>query len=407
LHVLYGLKEAGYQALLVGGCVRDLLLGHQPKDYDIVTDATPEQVHGVFRRSRIIGRRFKIVHVRFGGEIIEVSTFRGHHGDDPDTTNLHSAATSANGMLLRDNVYGSIEDDALRRDFTVNSLFYNIDDYSIYDYTGGLQDLKDGVLRVIGDPLSRFQEDPVRMLRAARFAAKLDFKLEPKTTDLIIENAELLENIPAARLFDEVLKLFMTGKALKTWQLLRQFNLFGALFPATNLCIDDQDDFAESLVSEALKNTDQRISEGKPVTPAYLYAALLWPPLQRQARLLEQQGLPPVPALHEAGQLVTASQVQCTALPRRFSTPMKQIWDLQGRLLRNPNRRRDHLMSLPRFRAAYDFILLREQAGENLNGMGQWWTDVQEGKEVQPTASTQARRKKRRPRRRKNKRNDA
>jgi poly(A) polymerase len=400
LHVLYGLKDAGYKALLVGGCVRDLLLGHQPKDYDIATDATPEDVHAVFRRSRIIGRRFKIVHVRYGPEIIEVSTFRGHHSSGNTRHDKHTAATSDNGMLLRDNVYGSIEEDAIRRDFTVNSLFYDIDNFSIYDYTNGLADVKAGMLRIIGNPTERFQEDPVRMLRAIRFAAKLDFHLEDQMAQLIAGHAELLDAIPAARLFDEVLKLFMTGNALATWHLLIEYQLFGALFPATNACLEDMQPFTETLLSEALRNTDQRIKEGKPVTPAYLFAALLWPTLQKETEALKNQGLPPVPALHEAAQMVTSAQIQRTALPRRFSTPMKQIWELQNRLLRNPNRQRDKLMALPRFRAAYDFILLREQSGENLNGMGQWWTDIQEGKEVPAPKSNTSKPRRRRPSRR-------
>lgn len=407
IKVMRTLHGAGFQGFLVGGGVRDLLLGGRPKDFDVATDATPEQVRQLFRSSRIIGRRFKIVHVRFGREVIEVTTFRGSHKEAEELqsrrrpTNQQSAR-SEEGMLLRDNVYGSLEEDAIRRDFTINALYYTTEDFAVYDYTGGLQDLHDRVIRVIGDPETRYREDPVRMLRAVRFAAKLGFTIEPGSAQPIRELADSLSSVPAARMFDEVLKLFMAGHGVATFELLREYDLFRPLFPQTDACL--QDAFNLKLVLQALRNTDERIRANKPVTPAFIFAALLWPPMQRHKAELMAEGMPEVPALHQAGQVVTTVQQSQTSIPKRFSMPMREIWDLQLRLTRRSGRRAEQLLENRRFRAAYDFLLLREAAGEETDGLGQWWTDYQQQNPTQRQEMSRAvqdkQRRRRRPRKR-------
>ena len=373
LKVLYRLRKEGYEAYLVGGGVRDLLLRSAPKDFDVSTNAHPEQVHKLFRNSRLIGRRFRLVHVLFGRDVIEVATFRASHSNE---NHKQDASKNDAGMLVRDNVYGNVNDDAMRRDLTINALYYNVDDFSVHSYAGGIQDLENRLIRMIGDPATRYREDPVRMLRVARFAAKLDFDVHPDTANAIPVNAPLLKDIPAARLFDESLKLFLSGQAVKTFHTLRQYNLFAQLFPMTDECLDDSK-LNQQLVIKALENTDKRIRQGKPVTPAYLYAALLWPALIKQRNHFESQGMPPMPALHEAAHVVTKNQVAHTSLPKRFSIPMKEIWEMQLRLPRHQGKKADILVVHPRFRAAYDFVLLREQAGENLKGLGDWWTTYQ------------------------------
>lgn len=380
LKVLYRLKDGGYEAYLVGGCVRDLLLGHQPKDFDVATEATPEQVHALFRNSRLIGRRFKLVHVRFGREIIEVATFRASHATQAGAGKTHGQQDDS-GRILRDNVYGNVEEDALRRDFTINALYYSVRDFSIHDHANGVEDLDNRTLRLIGDPESRYREDPVRMLRAARFAAKLEFSMAPETEEPIRRLAPLLGDIPAARLFEEVLKLFLGGQGEQTYRLLREFNLFTPLFPATQRVLEQGDDMAilcEQLVIAALRNTDARIKRGKSITPAFIYAALLWHPLQLRIERLKSEGLPPIPALHQAAQEIVQEQAQATSIPRRFSAPMREIWELQHRLPRRFGRRAEQLMEHPRFRAAYDFLLMREASGEALDQLGDWWTRYQE-----------------------------
>ncbi|WP_052364998.1 polynucleotide adenylyltransferase PcnB [Halotalea alkalilenta] len=373
LKVLYRLNKAGFQAYLVGGCVRDGLLGITPKDFDVATDATPDEVKALFRNAMIIGRRFRIVHVRFGREIIEVTTFRGQHDDEDDVSRAHRSAT---GMLLRDNVWGSIDEDALRRDFTVNALYYSVADFSIYDWTGGIDDLERRQLKLIGDPEVRYREDPVRMLRAIRFAGKLGFKIEERTAAPIIDLAPLLLSIPPARLFEEVLKLFLNGAALETYRGLREHGLFAMLFPVTFDALSVMP-WAETMIEQALVNTDQRILEGKPVTPAFLYAALLWPAVVMDANALEEEGMPPALAHQQAAQQVISRQLQHTSIPKRFSFPMRDIWELQLRLPRRKGKRADQVMSHPRFRAGYDFLLLRESAGELAAGLGEWWTRYQ------------------------------
>jgi poly(A) polymerase len=399
LKVLYRLNTAGYQAYLVGGCVRDSMLGAHPKDFDVATSATPEQVNQLFRNSRLIGRRFKLVHVLFGREVIEVATFRTSPKEEH---NSNQAQTGDSGMILRDNVYGTIDDDAMRRDFTINAMYYAVDDFTVLSYAGGYQDAQDKLIRLMGDPETRYREDPVRMLRAIRFAGKLDFEIEHSTKAPIEMMAPLMEQIPAPRLFEEVLKLFLSGNALVTYRLLREYKLFGELFPLTEQCVAD-DDFASRFVEQTMINTDTRIQSGKSVTPYYFFAALLWPSLQRvQAEFLEQ-GIPPQPALHKAASRVIEQQLQRTSIPKRFTIPMKEIWDMQSRLERKRGKKASEAAESNRFRAAYDFVLLREQCGEDLKGLGDWWTTYQDSDEYKEVAANrkpeERHTKKRRPRR--------
>lgn len=384
LKVIARLRAAGFQAYLVGGGVRDLLLGGHPKDFDVATDARPEQIRELFRGSRIIGRRFKIVHARIGGETIEVTTFRGDHNASlEEINNTQHAARNEDGMLLRDNVYGTMAEDAVRRDFTINALYYTTENFAVHDYTGGIKDLANRQIRIIGDPATRYREDPVRMLRAARFAAKLDFTIEESTAAPLHELAHLLSNVPAARMFDEVLKLFMAGHGLATYRQLCEHELFAPLFPATAEAIDSGQPAAHALIEQALQNTDQRIAEAKPVTPAFIYGALLWPALQREFARLTAQGIHESPARQQAIQTVLDRQQLQTGIPRRFSQPMREIWELQHRLQRRDPRRIMLLLEHPRLRAAYDFLLLREQAGEIPGEAGAWWTEFLAADETQ------------------------
>lgn len=369
------LEEQGYQAHLVGGCVRDLLLGLRPKDFDVATNATPEEVAKLFRRSRIVGRRFRIVHVYMGREVVEVTTFRAGHGDDTSS----SSVKTEDGLLLRDNVYGNINEDAQRRDFTVNALYYHPRDNSVYDYANGLRDIEQRKLVIIGNPETRYREDPVRMMRAARFAAKLGFQIDPATAAPIAPLGHLLAEVSPARLFDEMLKLFLSGQGLATFRQLQELGLTKHLFPQTHACLSgDQGVFNLEFLEQALTNTDKRIRNNQRVTPAFLLAALLWPAVVRQQAEYEAKGETQAMAMQKAGGLVVARQIDRTAIPRRFSQPMREIWELQLRLPHRYGTRAEHLVSLPRFRAAYDFILLREQSGEDLEGLGHWWTKYQE-----------------------------
>lgn len=382
LKVLYRLKNAGYSAYLVGGGVRDLLLGREPKDFDIATDARPEEVRQLFGNCRLIGRRFRLAHVRFGRDIIEVATFRASQsperdGDDEGEENgEHSRNTT--GRILRDNVYGTLEEDAFRRDFTVNALYYNIEDFSVVDYTGGLADLDAGQLRLIGDPVTRYREDPVRMLRAVRFAVKLGFRLHPASEAPVFELAHLLEDMPPARLFDEILKLFMSGYAVQAFEMLRHYGLFARLFPRTDAALARQEQhFPLTFVVRALENTDQRIAEDKPVTPAFLFAALLWEPVRLRAAQLQTQGLTEHQALLQAGDEISQQQQSSISIPRRFTTPMREIFQLQPRFRNTAGKRALRLLGHPRFRAAYDFLVLRAAAGEADPELAQWWTEIQ------------------------------
>jgi poly(A) polymerase len=370
LKVLKRLSEAGFQAFLVGGSVRDLLLGLHPKDFDVATDAHPDEVRNLFRNSRHIGRRFKILHIRFGREIIEVATFRAHHNRES-----HENNHADSGMILRDNVYGSFEDDVNRRDFTINALYYQADEQKVHDLTGGIDDLDRALIRLIGDPETRFREDPVRMIRAVRFAAKLNFNIDPDTSAPIRSLSHLLSNIPPARLFEEVLKLFMAGHAERTFVLLKEYQLLERLFPETARALSP---VAEQLITLALRSTDERIRDNKPVTPAFLFAALLWPQMQEQCKSLEANGHSPLSAFHKIYPAIINHQSSITSLPRRYATPVREIWDLQFRLHRRQGRRVWTTFNHKRFRAAYDFLLLREAAGDKSGDLGQWWTEFQE-----------------------------
>jgi poly(A) polymerase len=370
LKVLYRLKNAGYKAYLVGGGVRDLLLNLKPKDFDVVTDARPEQIRELFRNCRLIGRRFRLAHVRYGNEIIEVSTFRAAH----DTAD--GEGHMEDGRIIRDNVYGGIDDDVWRRDFTVNALFYNIEDFSVVDYVGGLADIRARQLRLIGNPEERYREDPVRMLRAIRFAAKLGFVLHPATIGPIRELDHLLQDISPARLFEEFMKLFMTGHALQSYLELRHYGLFKYLFPETSRVLDEREDsVAHRLIYSVFRNSDTRLADDKPVTPAFLLAALLWVPLTRLADDYKGNGLAEMDAILLAGDAVISRQVKSIAMPRRFTHAAREIWNLQSRLTHRQGKRPHRLLAHPRFRAAYDFLLLRAEAGEDVRELSAWWTD--------------------------------
>jgi poly(A) polymerase len=375
--VLYRLKDAGFQACIVGGGVRDLLLDRTPKDFDIATDASPEQVRALFGNCQLIGRRFRLAHVRFRDEIIEVATFRGVGGEDLESEDRHVLDES--GRILKDNAYGSIEEDAWRRDFTINALYYNIADFSIWDYVDGMADIEARRLRLIGDPETRFREDPVRMVRAARLAAKLDLEIEPATAAAMPRLAPLLDAVPPARLFDEFLKVFETGHALEGFRRLRTHGLFEHLFPATGawLAADDATGRRLAFVEAALGNTDARVAAGQPVTPMFLFGVFLWGPVTERARELAVAGAAEVPALVEASYEVTTTQVRRIALPKRFSMPMREMFHLQPRFGRRQGRRVQVTLQHRRFRAAYDLYLLRDLLGEADAAAIQFWTDVQ------------------------------
>lgn len=385
LKVLYRLGDAGYQAFLVGGGVRDLLLGGHPKDFDISTNATPEQVKAVFRNARIIGRRFKIVHVRFGREIIEVTTFRAHHdtqplAEDQDRKSIKhlDSAHAASGMILRDNVYGKIDEDAMRRDFSVNAIYYTTNGFALLDFVDGLADIEARLIRMIGNPEQRYREDPVRLLRAVRLASKLGFNIEANTKAPIKALAPLLASISSARLFDETVKLFTTGKAHHTFSMLREYDLADYLFKPAIAALDQAKPAHARLLEKAMENTDKRLAQGKSITPAFMYAALLWPALQQQlSQLHTHSGKPPMPILQQAASQVIMEQIQFTAIPKRLTAMMREIWELQWRMTPRSAKQIESVYTHPKFRAAYDFLVLREDAGEDTANAGQWWTDFQ------------------------------
>ncbi len=371
LRVCEGLQKEGYAAFVVGGAVRDLLLGRHPKDFDIATSATPEQVKAAFRRSRIIGRRFRLVHVMFGAETVEVSTFRAQHTNIEDS----DGTADEHGRLLRDNIFGSQEDDAIRRDFTVNALFYDPEREEVWDYLHGMADLKAKKLAMIGDPTARYREDPVRMLRAARLAAKLGLSIDAKTEAPIAKLAPLLDNVPSARLFDEILKLLLSGHSLQCIEKLRALGLHHGLLPVLDQVMDDI--AAKRFVLHALKRTDERIAEDKGVSPAFLLAALQWPLAQRRWRELEAQGNRELPALHLAMDDVLDAQRDALAVPRRFDAVMKELWLAQPRFLQRSGSKPYRTLSHPRFRACYDFFVLRAEAGDAPQDVADWWTRFQ------------------------------
>jgi poly(A) polymerase len=381
LKVLYRLKDAGYQAFLVGGAVRDLLLGRDPKDFDIGTNAHPEQVRELFRNCRLIGRRFHLAHVRFGQEIIEVATFRAAHTlmDEDNSVDEDSRRVLDNhGRILRDNLYGSIDEDVWRRDFTANALYYNIADFSIWDYTGGVVDAKARLLKLIGDPETRYREDPVRMLRAVRFAAKLNFTIDEASARPIAKLAYMLDGVPAARLFDEITKMFLAGSALRSFELLRNHGLLAHLFPdlASELAQATQP-ASESLVQLGLAGTDERIAADKSVTPAFLFAVLLWPVVSRQAGQFAAMADSPIQAMQDAWDTVAARAQRRVALPKRFSLTAREVVALQPRFDNRSGKRSLRLLEHPRFRAAYDFLLLRAAAGQVEQSVADWWTEIQ------------------------------
>ena len=389
LKVLYKLQKEGYSAYLVGGCVRDLLLGREPKDFDVVTNADPEQVRKVFRNCRLIGRRFRLAHVHFGREVIEVATFRGAGEEQNDKQVLNKE-----GRLLRDNVYGTIEEDVWRRDFTVNALYYNIKDFSVVDFVGGMADHKAAELKLIGDPDTRFREDPVRMLRAVRFAVKLGFKLHPDCEKSMHKVAELLCSIPSARLYDETLKLFMSGYALQTFEMLRHYGLFQVLFPATENCLSiEENGFPRLLLIKALENSDNRIADGKTVTAYFLFAAFLWEPVQMRAKEKMAKGLIEFMAYQEAANEVIAMQVKSTALPRHITLAMREVWSLQPKFNACVGSKPSRLITHPRFRAGYDFLLLRAETGGADPELAQWWSKYQAANENEQRKMTQPPRK--------------
>ncbi len=364
-----GLQAAGYKAFVVGGAVRDLLLGRHPKDFDIATNATPEDVRRVFRRSRIIGRRFRLVHVMFGEEVVETSTFRR-------MIEAEDAETDEHGRLLRDNEFGDQEQDAARRDFTANALFYDPATQEIFDYHDGYADTRANILRVIGDPAVRYREDPVRMLRAVRLSAKLGMQLDAATAAPIFGMKELLGNVPQARLLDEMLKLLLSGHAVECVKKLREMDLHHGLLPMLDVILEQP--MGEKFVMLALQNTDQRISEEKSVSPAFLFAALLWHEVLSAWKILQETGERPVAALHAAMDEVLNRQREQLSIPRRYDAIMKELWLLQPRFEQRGGQRPVRLLSQPRFRAAFDFLLLRCESGEVDADLGLWWDEFQD-----------------------------
>ena len=380
LKVLYRLNKAGYEAYLVGGGVRDLLLGKKPKDFDVTTSATPEQVRKLFRNCRLVGRRFRLAHVMFGPEIIEVATFRGHHeaGEASDRT---TSQRGQNGMLLRDNIFGSIEEDAQRRDFTINSLYYSVADFTVRDFVGGMQDLKDGMIRLIGNPETRYREDPVRMLRAVRFAAKLNMQISAETAEPIPRLATLINDVPPARLFEEALKMLQAGYGFETYKLLRENSLFQPLFPSiVRYFTESGDSPMERIIAQVLKNTDTRIHNDMRVNPAFLFAAMFWyPVLETAQKIAQESGLAYYDAFALAANDVLDEACRNLAIPKRITTLVRDIWQLQLRMSRRQGKRAWKLMEHPKFRAAYDLLALRAEIENNkeLQSLVQWWGEFQ------------------------------
>ncbi|PQJ67887.1 polynucleotide adenylyltransferase [Photobacterium angustum] len=421
LKVLYRLNKAGYDAYLVGGGVRDLLLDKQPKDFDIATNATPEDIKKLFRNCRLIGRRFRLAHILFGRDIIEVATFRGHHSDAPVQTTTPKdskqkpqiSSRSQEGMLLRDNVYGTIEEDAERRDFTINALYYSVKDFTVTDYANGVHDLNNRIVRLMGDPETRYREDPVRMLRAVRFAVKLDMEIDPATAAPIKDLAPLMLDIPSARLFEESLKLLQSGQGLETYRMLREYNLFQQLFPIlADHFTEDNSSQTEKMIEHILASTDKRIAEDKRVNPAFIYAAMLWYPMMIRAEEVSfASGLSFYDAFMVASNDILDDQVRTIAIPRRHTTTVRDIWQQQLRFARRSGKRAFKTMEHPKFRAAYDFLEMRALfEGHDVKELAQWWSEFQNvdrnqrGKMVQNLNESGSRRpRRRRPQQRRKK----
>lgn len=371
IKALYKLSKAGYRACLVGGAVRDVLLGKQPKDFDIATDATPEQVDALFSNCRLIGRRFRLAHIRYGREIIECATFRSNTAEVDTQLNQQ-------GQIVRDNTYGNIEDDAIRRDFTINALYYDIKTFAILDYAQGIEDLNNKTMRLIGDPETRYKEDPVRMLRAVRFAAKLDFVIEENAARCIFEQGHLLKNIPPARLFDELLKLFHSGHAVRSFELLRHYDLLQYILPITDQYLkNDPDEKMLDFFDRALFNTDLRITTNLKASPAFIFAVFLWPAVLIRAKELETADFKGLPVLQKAASEIFAEQIRATSIPRRFSQTAKDIWFLQSRFSRTQGKQPQRLFAHPVFRAAYDFMCIASQVALVPCKYCEWWTEYQ------------------------------
>lgn len=374
LKVLYRLHNHGYQAYLVGGGVRDLLLGLHPKDFDVVTNAKPEEVRRVFRNCRLIGRRFRLAHVYFGHDIIEVATFRGI-----SKVSSEEISHSEQGMILRDNVYGTIAEDVWRRDFTINALYYNIADFSLVDYVGGYADIKAKRFRMIGDVGQRYREDPVRMLRGIRFACKVGFELPKELVQPIYELKELISHVSSARLFEEMMKMFHSGAACPIFENLVEHHLFGELFPSTSKSLQETTYPTEKLLKIVFQNTDKRIKEQKTVTPSFIVAALLWHPICSKAQAYIDNGMAIFPARMQAIEELLRQQAQRVSIPKRIVQGARDIWLLQMRLIRRHGKRVGQLITEPRFRAAFDFLELRAEAGEPVKDIVQWWQDYIKG----------------------------
>lgn len=405
IRVTQTLQQAGFKAFLVGGAVRDLLLGVKPKDFDIATNATPEQVKALFRRAFIIGRRFQIVHVMFGQDLLEVTTFRGAAKE--------AAPKDEHGRVLRDNTFGEQHEDALRRDFTINAMYYDPATQEVLDYHGGMADIRNRTLRMIGVPEERYREDPVRMLRVVRFAAKLGFEIDPSAQAPIPVMAPLINNVPAARVFDEMLKLLMSGQAMACLERLRSEGLHHGLLPLLDVVMEQP--LGERFVRLALDNTDLRIRQGKPVSPGFLFASLLWHQVLEKWRAYQAAGEYPIPALHQAADDVLNGQTEKLALQRRIATDMRDIWAMQPRFERRSGKSPYKLLEHPRLRAGYDFLLLRCESGELDAEAGEWWTAFMEadgpGREElltrKPKADGEAAAPKKRARRRRPKKESA
>ncbi|MBU0752794.1 MAG: polynucleotide adenylyltransferase PcnB [Gammaproteobacteria bacterium] len=367
------LQDAGHKAYIVGGAVRDHIAGIVPKDYDVATSATPDQVHRLFRRSRIIGRRFQIVHVMQGQETIEVSTFRAAH--DADTVK------DAHGRVLRDNVWGSIEEDADRRDFTINALYYDPTAQTVLDFHRGVQDVQRKTLRMIGDPRARYREDPVRMLRAVRLSAKLGLRLDPQVQAPIREMADLIDNVPSARVFDEMLKLLFSGHAIDCVRRLREDGLHHGLLPLLDVILEQP--LGEKFVMASLASTDARVRADKPVSPSFLFATLLWHEVLANWEARKKDGQVSQPALYEAMDEVLDRQAAKLAITKRIVGDVKEIWALQPRFEKRAGKAPYRMIEQPRLRAAYDFLLLRAESGEAPQELADWWTEFQDANHEQ------------------------
>jgi poly(A) polymerase len=395
--VVRTLQEAGHEAYIVGGAVRDLLVGRRPKDFDVATNATPEQVKGLFRRAFIIGRRFRIVHVVFGRgrdhEVIEVSTFRAYldaseaHevGGNERTSKEELAgkthAVDASGRVLRDNVWGPQIEDAARRDFTVNAMYYDPQTQVLVDYHGGVNDAKKRLLRIIGDPETRYREDPVRIIRVVRFAAKLGFEIDAKTREPIQRMARLLDNVPQSRMFDEMIKLLQTGHALASLEELRKHGLHKGVFPIIDLVLDEahRHDGREKFVQLALADTDRRVEEGKVVAPSFMLACLLWHDVLDRWNVARKAGEHPFPALQGAIEAVFDARIGDISGRGRLASDMREIWLMQPRFERRTGSTPFTLIEQPRFRAGFDFLRLRSDAGEIDSELADWWEDFYMG----------------------------